>query len=72
MKKFTVKEIQQNKIVLECENGETVALEKASFPKTIQVGDALNFEAQSCYLDKSESEKRQRKIENIMKPLLEE
>ena len=52
MKRFTVDRIEEDKAVLECENGECVTLEVKSLPKNIKEGDVLCFEENSYFLDK--------------------
>ena len=47
MKRFTVDRIENDKAVLECENGDCVALEIKSLPKNIKEGDVLCFEENS-------------------------
>ena len=71
MKKFTVDRIEEDKAVLECENGECVTLEVKSLPKNIKEGDVLCFEENSYFLDKEETEKRRQKIKSLMDSLFE-
>ncbi len=71
MKKFIVDRFEEDKVVLECENGDVVTLEKSSLPKNIKEGDVLNFEANSCYLNQEETEKRKQKIKTLMESLFE-
>lgn len=71
MKRFTVDRIENDKVVLECENGDCVALELKSLPKNIKEGDVLCFEENSYFLDKEETEKRRRKIKSLMDSLFD-
>ncbi len=71
MKRFTIDRIEENKAVLECENGEFVTLELSSLPKNIKEGDILNFDAGSYFLNADETEKRKEKIKNLMSSLFE-
>ena len=71
MKRFTVDRIENDKAVLECENGECVTLEVKSLPKNIKEGDVLCFEENSYFLDKEETEKRRQKIKSLMYSLFE-
>ena len=71
MKKFTVDRIENDKAVLECENGECVTLEVKSLPKNIKEGDVLCFEENSYFLDKEETEKRRQKIKSLMDSLFD-
>ena len=71
MKRFTVDRIENDKAVLECENGECVTLEVKSLPKNIKEGDVLCFEENSYFLDKEETEKRRQKIKSLMDSLFE-
>lgn len=71
MKKFTVDRIEGTKAVLECENGDFVALEISSLPKNIKEGDILNFEEGSCFLNAAETEDRKEKINKLMSSLFE-
>lgn len=71
MKRFTVDRIENDKAVLECENGECVTLELKSLPKNIKEGDVLCFEENSYFLDKEETEKRRQKIKSLMDSLFD-
>ncbi|MGN0450182.1 MAG: DUF3006 domain-containing protein [Ruminococcus sp.] len=71
MKRFTVDRIEEDKAVLECENGDCVTLELKSLPKNIKEGDVLCFEENSYFLDKEETEKRRQKIKNLMDALFD-
>ena len=71
MKRFTVDIIEEDKAVLECENGECVTLEVKSLPKNIKEGDVLCFEENSYFLDKEETEKRRQKIKSLMDSLFD-
>ncbi|MGN1433300.1 MAG: DUF3006 domain-containing protein [Ruminococcus sp.] len=71
MKKFTVDRIEEDKAVLECENGDCVTLEVKSLPKNIKEGDVLCFEENSYFLDEDETEKRRQKIKNLMDSLFD-
>ncbi len=71
MKKFTVDRIEENKAVLECENGQFVNLDLSSLPKNIKEGDVLNFEENSYFLDIDETKKRKEKIKRLMDSLFE-
>lgn len=71
MKRFTVDRIENDKVVLECENGDCVALELKSLPKNIKEGDVLCFEENSYFLDKEETEKRRKKIKILMDSLFD-
>lgn len=71
MKRFTVDRIEDDKAVLECENGDCVTLELKSLPKNIKEGDVLCFEENSYFLDKEETEKRRQKIKSLMDSLFE-
>ena len=66
MKRFTVDRIEEDKAVLECENGECVTLEVKSLPKNINEGDVLCFEENSYFLDKEETENRRQKIKSLL------
>lgn len=71
MKRFTIDRIEENKAILECENGEFVTLELSSLPKNIKEGDILNFDENSYFLNADETEKRKEKIKNLMSSLFE-
>ena len=71
MKKFTVDRIEEDKAILECENGDCVTLELKSLPKNIKEGDVLCFEENSYFLDKEETEKRRQKIKSLMDSLFD-
>jgi hypothetical protein len=71
MKQFTIDRIEENKAVLECENGDCVSLELSSLPKNIKEGDVLCFEEGSYFLDAAETQKRKEHIKNLMNSLFE-
>ena len=71
MKRFTVDRIEEDKAILECENGDCVTLELKSLPKNIKEGDVLCFEENSYFLDKDETEKRRQKIKILMDSLFD-
>lgn len=71
MKRFTVDRIEEEKAVLECENGDCVNLEVKSLPKNIREGDVLYFEEGSYFLDADETEKRKQKIKSLMDSLFD-
>lgn len=72
MKKFTIDRIEEDKAVLECENGDIVSIDLTSLPKKIKEGDILYFEEGSCFLNEAETEQRKKKIESLMNLLFEE
>ncbi|MBQ3969438.1 MAG: DUF3006 domain-containing protein [Clostridia bacterium] len=71
MRTFTVDRIEGDKAVLECENGDFVTLELGSLPKTIREGDVIRFNANSCFLDADETERRSEKIRALMERVFE-
>lgn len=71
MRRFTVDRIEEDKAVLECENGDCVNLELKSLPKNIKEGDVLCFEENSYFLDAAETEKRREKIKKMMDSLFD-
>lgn len=71
MKRFTVDRIEEEKAVLECENGDCVNLEVKSLPKNIKEGDILYFEEGSYFLDADETEKRRQRIKSLMDSLFD-
>ena len=72
MKRFIVDRFEENKAVLECENGEVISLDRKSLPKNIREGDVLNFENGSCYLNAEETQRRSQKLRTMMQSLLEQ
>ncbi len=72
MKKFIVDRFEEDKAVLECENGDMAVFDRKSLPANIREGDVLRFEAGSCYLNAEETERRRRKIRKMMEQLFEE
>lgn len=72
MKRFIVDRIENDKTVLECENGEFVNLSIKELPKNIKEGDVLVFEEGSCFLDENETKSREHKIKNMMNSLFED
>ncbi len=71
MKKFIIDRIEEERAVLECEDGGCAELEVKSLPKNIKEGDVLYFEEGSYFLDKQETEQRRQKIKNLMDSLFE-
>ncbi len=76
MKKFTVDRIEEGKAVLECENGDMVNLDLSVLPKNVRKrlkdGDILNFEENSYFLNKQETQERKRRIEKLMSEVFED
>ena len=56
MKRFVIERIEENCVVLECENGSHVTIERKSLPKRIKDGDVLFFGEGSYFLDEKETE----------------
>lgn len=71
MRKFVLDRIEENKAVLECENGESVTLEIKALPPNIKEGDVLVFGEGSYFLNEKETEERRQKIKNLMDLLFE-
>lgn len=71
MKKFIIDRIEEDKAILECENGDIVSFDVKSLPKNMKEGDVLYFEAGSCFLNEEETQKRQERIKNLMDKLFE-
>lgn len=71
MKRFTIDRLEDNKAVLECENGDCVTLDITSLPKNVKEGDVLFFEEGSYFLNADETEQRRQKIQNLMNSLFE-
>ena len=55
MKKFIVDRFEEDKAVLECENGDMAVFDRKSLPANIREGDVLRFESGSCYLNAEET-----------------
>lgn len=76
MKRFVVDRIEEGKVVLECEDGSMTSLDFSTLPKNVRKklkdGDVLRFEENSCFLDKKETQNRQRRIEELMNELFED
>ena len=76
MKKFTVDRIEEGKAVLECENGDMVNLDLSALPKNVRKRlkdcDILNFEENSYFLNKQETQERKRRIEKLMSEVFED
>lgn len=72
MKKFTIDRIENDRAVLECENGSIVSVELSSLPKNIREGDILRFDENSCFLSEAETQRRKKKIKQLMDKLFEE
>lgn len=72
MKKFIIDRIEEDSVVLECENGTFVTLERKALPKKIKDGDALYFNEGSYFLDAAETERRKQKMADLMKDLFTE
>ena len=72
MKRFVIDRIEENCVVLECENGSHVTIERKSLPKRIKDGDVLFFGEGSYFLDEKETEQRRRRIADLMKDVFAE
>lgn len=72
MKRFTVDRLEGDKVVLECENGETAVFERRALPKNIKEGDVLRFDGGSCYLSAEETARRRKKMRKLMDSLFED
>lgn len=72
MRKFIVDRIEEDRAVLECENGDAVSLELKSLPKNIKEGDVLQFEQGSYFLNSEETEQRKKRIKTLMLSLFED
>lgn len=72
MKKFTIDRIEENKVVLECENGDIIRLDRTSLPKNVREGDVLHFEKGSYFLNARETQQRRDKIKRLMSGLFED
>lgn len=72
MKRFIVDRIEGDKAVLECENGDMVSMELTSLPKNLREGDVIRFNADSCFLNEEETERRRQKIRKLMEKVFEE
>lgn len=72
MKRFIVDRIEGDRAVLECENGDMVSMELTSLPKNLREGDVIRFNADSCFLNEEETERRRQKIRKLMEKVFEE
>lgn len=72
MKQFTVDRFEGDKVILECENGDTAVFERKSLPQNVREGDVLYFEEGSCFLNAEETERRRQSIKSLMDSLFEE
>lgn len=72
MKKFIIDRIEEDSVVLECENGSFVTLERKALPKRIKDGDVLYFNEGSYFLNADKTEQRKRRIADLMKDVFSE
>ncbi len=71
MRKLTIDRFEEDKAVLECENGDMITLDRSVLPKNVNEGDVLHFEEGSYFLDAEETEKRRQRIKSLMDSLFE-
>lgn len=69
MKKFIIDRFEEDKAVLECENGEMATLDITALPKKVKEGDVLCFEEGSYFLNEQETQERKDKIKKLMEDL---
>jgi len=58
--------------VCETEDGKRVTIEKSKLPKNCKAGDVMKLENGRFRLDKKETEKRRKEIENLMNGLFKD
>lgn len=69
--KYIVDRIEKNIVI--CENQETKKMEKfekTSFPKEIKEGDSVILQGNRFEIDKKDTEKRKKEIDDLMKKLM--
>lgn len=70
--KYIIDYFEGGLAVCETEDGKRVTIEKSRLPKNCKVGDVMKLENGRFRLDKKETEKRRKEIENLMNGLFKD
>jgi hypothetical protein len=70
--KYIIDRFEGDLAVCEAEDGKMVDIEKSRLPKNAEVGDVIIFENGHFLVDKEETDKRRKEIEDLMNELFED
>jgi Protein of unknown function (DUF3006) len=70
--KYIIDRFEDDLAVCEDENGKMVDIEKSKLPKNAEVGDVIILENGHFRVDKEETDKRRKEIEDLMNELFED
>jgi hypothetical protein len=70
--KYIIDRFEGDLAVCEAEDGKLVDIEKSKLPKNAEVGDVLVLENGKFRVDKKETEKRRKEIEDLMNELFDD
>jgi hypothetical protein len=70
--KYIIDRFEGDLAVCEAEDGRMVDIEKSKLPKNAEVGDILVLENGKFRVDKKETEKRRKEIEDLMNEVFDD
>lgn len=70
--RYIIDHFEENFAVCENESGELVDIERSKLPEDAQEGDVLLFENNQYTINKSETDKLRKEIEDLMDELFED
>jgi hypothetical protein len=70
--KYIIDRFEDDLAVCEDENGKMVDIEKSKLPKNAEVGDVIILENGHFRVDKEETDKRRKEIEELMNEVWED
>jgi 3-phosphoglycerate kinase len=70
--KYIIDRFEGDLAVCETEDGKMVDIEKSKLPKNAEVGDVIILENGRFRVDKEETDKRRKEIEDLMNELFED
>jgi hypothetical protein len=69
---YIIDHFEGGSAVCETKDGKRVTIEKSKLPKNCKVGDVMKLENGRFRVDKKETEKRRKEIENLMNGLFKD
>jgi Protein of unknown function (DUF3006) len=70
--KYIIDRFEGDLAVCEAEDGKMVDIEKSKLPKNAEIGDVIILENGYFRIDKEETDKRRKEIEDLMNELFED
>ncbi|ARP44588.1 MULTISPECIES: DUF3006 domain-containing protein [Anoxybacillaceae] len=70
--KYIIDRFEGDLAVCEAEDGKMVDIEKSNLPKNAEVGDVIILENGHFRVDKEDTDKRRKEIEDLMNELFED